>query len=69
MPKCNVCEEKYYYHSEVDPPEHCMCGMDFGYDLWADTGSWTEWWQLVVLRGRWRLSKAVWWFAELVTPK
>ena len=69
MPQCNVCGERYYYSSEVDPPEPCMCGEEFGYDLWVDSGSWREWVRLKTLQYRWRLAKVVWKLSEWVTPK
>lgn len=69
MPRCNVCHEKYYYASEVDPPESCMCGMEFGYNLWVDSGSLREYAQLKWLQLRWKASKWLWKIAEWFTPE
>lgn len=27
MPKCAVCDEKFYHATHLDPPEPCDCGL------------------------------------------
>ena len=69
MPMCNICGERWYRESEVDPEESCLCGERFSYDLWADSGSWREYGRLRWLQFRWRVAKWAWKVCEWITPK
>lgn len=69
MPVCMVCNERYYYASEIDPPERCVCGMNFGYDLWVDTGTWREYLNLRWLQFRWWFARKTWVLAVWATPE
>ena len=70
MPKCVVCDEKFYYPSmESGPGEPCMCGNEFNGDLWDDTWGMGEYLGLLWEQTRWRLAKLSWAIATRLTPE
>ena len=69
MPKCRVCDETYYLQSYTEPSEPCNCGEEFGYNLWYNSHSWSEYFRLIHLQWRWWTAKKLWALAEWATPE
>lgn len=57
--RCRVCDEEFYWQSETDPPEYCLCGAMCSVPLWRYDGI-----RAIKNRVRYKLVQWLYWWAN-----